>query len=519
MIYLDAIGISFLVEELKEIIGYRINKIYQYDNNSFSFIISKKELYFQIKDTESILYLKNKKSDNTQFKSNFLLSLRNKLENSIIKNIDILNDDRIVKIEFEKINILGNLEKYYIIFELMGRHSNIFLLDEKNKIINIFNNNVSIENKRFYSINSNYTLFDLEKEKLNFEKIYTSPEEMVNQIKGIGKIFANDSYNNIEKRKEIVDNKKVHIFTKDDNFYLTYSNFSKFKNYDKVEFNTLNEALNFYFEVYFNISIINDKKRKLKNFVLNKLKKNNKILSKIEEDKIKNKDYEKYKKYGDLLVSNLYSLKGKEEEIRVYDYENEKYINIKLDKNKTASENLRNYYKLYRKKRKAMEFSIERKNEIEDEIVYFNSVLNFVEMETEYVGLIEIEKELGILTEKRNKVKTKDKKRELHKYVINNFEVIVGRNNIENNYITFEIAKNYDIWLHVRDIPGSHVIIVTEKKKVDLDTIKTVAKLAAKHSKGKGRKIIDYTERVNVKRKNKLGSVTFNNFKSIEVII
>lgn len=517
MIYFDTIGLKFLVEELKQdLINFKVNKIIQYDNHSFSLIFPKKNLFFQIKDSKSIVYIKDKKDENTNISSSFILSIKKYLDHSQLDDIKILNLDRIVSFKFKRINISGEIDINYLIFEIMGRHSNIFLLDKDFKIINIFNNNVSIENKRFYAINSKYEYFELDKKEIDFETIFTSPQEMIDKIKGIGNIFASDTYNNIEKRKQLSSSYKGYIFKNNNNVYLSYNKFSKFNNYEINEYNTLNEAINSYFEEFVNTSLITDKKKKIEKFLLNKIKKNYKILENIEKDIFKDSNFEEYRYLADLLASYIYLIKPRMDKIEVFDYNKNKNILIDLDPKKSPSDNLNLLYKKYRKAKKGLEFANERKIKILEDQKYLDEVLNFLIKENDYLGLEEIEDELRLKKKIENK-KNKIKKRELLKYVYNGYEIFVGRNHTENNHLTFEKAKNNDIWLHVRDIPGSHVIIVTNKKKVDQDTLYYAAGLAALHSKGEGRKIIDYTERSNVKRTNKFGNVTFNNFKSIEV--
>lgn len=517
MIYFDTIGLKFLVEELKQdLINFKVNKIIQYDNHSFSLIFPKKNLFFQIKDSKSIVYIKDKKDENTNISSSFILSIKKYLDHSQLDDIKILNLDRIVSFKFKRINISGEIDINYLIFEIMGRHSNIFLLDKDFKIINIFNNNVSIENKRFYAINSKYEYFELDKKEIDFETIFTSPQEMIDKIKGIGNIFASDTYNNIEKRKQLSSSYKGYIFKNNNNVYLSYNKFSKFNNYEINEYNTLNEAINSYFEEFVNTSLITDKKKKIEKFLLNKIKKNYKILENIEKDIFKDSNFEEYRYLADLLASYIYLIKPRMDKIEVFDYNKNKNILIDLDPKKSPSDNLNLLYKKYRKAKKGLEFANERKIKILEDQKYLDEVLNFLIKENDYLGLEEIEDELGLKKKIENK-KNKIKKRELLKYVYNGYEIFVGRNHTENNHLTFEKAKNNDIWLHVRDIPGSHVVIVTNKKKVDQDTLYYAASLAALHSKGEGRKIIDYTERSNVKRTNKFGNVTFNNFKSIEV--
>ncbi|CAM3147678.1 NFACT family protein [Streptobacillus felis] len=517
MIYLDSVGINFLVKELKaELLNFKVNKIIQYDSNSFSLFFSKKQLFFQTKDNESIIYLKEPKEDNVNFSSSFLLSLKKYLDHAELVNIELLNNDRIIRIEFKRVNILGNLDTTYIIFEMMGRHSNIFLLNEEEKIINILNNNTSIENRRFYSINSPYEYFSNDKSELNSDKLFTSPEEMISEVSGIGKIFANDTYDNLELRKKYISEYIPYIFTSNDKYYITYNNFKKFENYESNIYESLNKALNEYFTTFINTSLLRNKKSNIEKVVNNRIKKNVKILKNIENDINRDKNYDEYKNIGDLLTSYLYLIKPRMETIEVYDYINNCNVNIELNPNKTPSDNLKIYYNKYRKGKKSIQIANERKILINDELNYLEEILDFVKRENDFLGLVEIEKELGIYKEKNNK-KIKEKKRELLKFTIDDFDIFVGRNHTENNFLTFEKAKNHDIWLHVRDIPGSHVIIITNKRKVPENVLYEAAKLAALNSKGVGNKVVDYTERSNVKRVNKFGNVTFNNFKSLEI--
>ncbi len=516
MIYLDAVGISFLVEELKsELLNFKINKIVQYDSNSFSLFFSKKQLFFQIKDNESIIYIKEKKEDSVNFSTSFLLSLKKYLDHAELTNISLINNDRIIKLEFKRINILGNLDIIYIVFEMMGRHSNIFLLNNEENIINILNNNTNIENKRFYSINSKYECFNNDKKKLDIEKIYDSPDEMIKEVSGIGKIFANDTFSNIDLRKKYINKYVPYIFTSKENYYITYNAFKKFENYKKIIYPTLNKALNEYFTTFVNTSFIRDKKFDIEKYINNRINKNKKILANIKDNIEKDKNYEEYKHIGDLLTSYLYLIKPRMDKIEVYDYINDTNTYITLNSNKTPSENLNIYYNKYRKGKKSIQISNERLILIKKEQEYLESVLDFTQRENDFLGLIEIEKELGIHKEKGKK--NKEKKRELLKYVVDDFEIFVGRNHSENNFLTFEKAKNHDIWLHVRDIPGSHVIIITNKRKVPEKVLFEAAKLAAINSKGNGNKTIDYTERTNVKRINKFGNVTFSNFNSLDI--
>ena len=135
MIYLDGIGLSFLKNEIKKkVLNYKLTKIHQYDRSSFSFYFGKNNLLFQVKDNSTIFYIKDEKDLNTDFQSKFLLSLKKYILNSILVNIRQEGFDRILYFDFEKLNKFGDIEKYTLIMEIMGKSSNIFLTSG-NKIL------------------------------------------------------------------------------------------------------------------------------------------------------------------------------------------------------------------------------------------------------------------------------------------------------------------------------------------------------------------------------------------------
>ncbi|WP_258454658.1 NFACT family protein [Pseudoleptotrichia goodfellowii] len=168
MLYMDGIGISFLLKEIKEkIINYKLTKIYQYDKSSLSFYFGKNNLLFQVKDNSTICYLKNEKDLNTDFQSKFLLSLKKYILNSILINIRQEDYDRIVYFDFEKLNQFGDIEKYTLIFEIMGRASNIFLTSQ-GKILSALYFSSFDEGNRIIMTGAKYVLpFEEKKSRLH----------------------------------------------------------------------------------------------------------------------------------------------------------------------------------------------------------------------------------------------------------------------------------------------------------------------------------------------------------------
>ena len=195
MLYLDGIGLSFLLKETKDkILNYRLTKIYQYDRSSFSFYFGKNNLLFQIKDNSTIFYIKDKKDLNTDFQSKFLLTLKKYLLNSLLINVRQEGYDRIIYFDFEKLNQFGDIEKYTLIMEIMGKASNVFLVDQYEKILTtLYFTGVEVGN-RVIMTGAKYQL-PFEKRKLSpiyvtEENYPKTVEQFIENIDGIGKVFA-----------------------------------------------------------------------------------------------------------------------------------------------------------------------------------------------------------------------------------------------------------------------------------------------------------------------------------------
>ena len=535
MIYIDGIGLSFLIKEIKEkIVNYKLTKIYQYDRSSLSFFFGKNNLLFQVKDNSTIFYLKEEKDLNTDFQSKFLLSLKKHLLNSILINIRQEGFDRIVYFDFEKLNQFGDVEKFTLTMELMGKASNIFLISaDDEKIISALYFSSIDEGNRIIMTGARYTL-PFEEKKIspvyldedNFP--FESPQDFIQKVEGIGKVFAIQCYNSYEIYKKYI---KTYVSLLHEaeikgklQKILTYNYFSEYE--DKVtetkEFSTLNEGLNEYFRTTITSNVINEKKKELVKYVDTQIKKFEKILKNIDIDLKKNGNYENYKNTGDILAANMHLLKHGMDKITVFDFYNNCDITISLDLLLSPNDNLNFYYNRYNKGKRTETALNARLLDIKNEIKYFEEVKLFIEKETDFVGIEEIENELKFSGKKKIKL-NKAKKRELLSFEYNGFKIFVGRNNKENEEITFNRGTSRDIWLHVKDIPGSHVLIIREQKEVDGDTLLYAAKLAGEFSKAnKGDKVtVDYCEKKFVKKikNSKPGNVTYTNFKALTITV
>lgn len=483
MIYLDGIGFSFLIKELKkEIQNLRVSKIYIYDSNSFSIQLLKHQLYFDNKN-EPIVYLNYNKIQNTQYENPFVLSLRANISGAIIRDVYGYNNDRIIILDIEKLNMFGNIERYKLIFELFPKSSNVLLIDESDNIKAVMYPNIRA---RQLVTNAKY---EYPKSESPYGKLMKNLDE--------------------RKKMEFSTNYKPILFS---NNIFTYN---KFYDLPYQSFDTLNDGLNEYFKKINETSSIQNKKNPLIKFVNKNLKRLSKILEKNKQDIAGNKGYEKYKIMGDLLSANIYKIKHKDESITVLNYYTNEEITIELDSSLSASKNVEKMYAKYAKAKRREKSLTNRTNDILAEINYYNEQLLFIEKEQNLLGLEEIEKELGLLNKKIKSQKIK--KRELQKIEYMGYTIYIGRNNVENDKITFEIAGNLDLWFHAKDIPGSHVVLIG--KNPTNEVVNYAASLAAKNSKSDGNVTVDYCLKKYVKKiaGAKKGQVIYSNYKSIKV--
>lgn len=538
MLYLDGIGISFLIKEIKEkILRYKLTKIFQYDRVSFSLFFGKNNLIFQVKDNSTIFYLKDEKDPNTDFQSKFLLSLKKHLQNSILINIRQEGFDRIVYFDFEKLNQFGDVEKYTLIIEIMGKASNIFLTSKDKILSALYFTSIDVGN-RVIMTGARYTLPFEEKKisplYLENENFPFETETFMEKIEGVGRAFALECSQNYHTFKkylssykpvmyEIINRGKIQKV-------LTYNEFSEFNQKENATlknerkyFETLNEGLNAYFKTTITSNVISEKKKNLLKYVDSQIKKFKKIKKNIKVDLKKNENFEKYKNIGDILAANMHQIKYGMKKITVFDFYNNEEVTINLDPLLSPNDNLNFYYNKYNKGKRTISALDSRFLDIQNEIRYFEEIKMFIEKENDFIGIEEIENELN-LSNSGNKIKNKiklnkSKKRELLSFDYKGFQIFVGRNNKENEEISFSKGQPNDIWMHAKDIPGSHVLILRNNQKVPDDVLLHAATLACDYSKAKkGDKVtVDYCERKFVKKikNSKPGNVIYTNFHSL----
>ena len=265
------------------------------------------------------------------------------------------------------------------------------------------------------------------------------------------------------------------------------------------------EALDSYFSILMFDEIINNKKSKLKKYLSNDIKK----LSKIASVTLDNSKAEKYKKTADLIMNYLYYPDGLKE------------YNIELDETLDLNQNAQKYYQMYKKARLANEHSAKRTKEAKEKLEYLESIVFNIENALDFDELKEIKNEiidLGYIQDKKEKVEST-----IEKIDYKGYEIYIGKNNKQNDFLISKLASGEDLWFHGLNFPSSHVIlkIPNNKKEPSADILEHCAKITKENSKAKngGKASIIMTKRKNLKKppNTYLGYVTYKN--EIEIII
>lgn len=564
----DGIVTQAITHELKnDLIGGKIDKIHQPDKNTIVLGIYSNSVHYALNiciDAHNCrINLTTNSKPNPLVAQNFCMLLRKHLISGKISNIEMYGLERLVKIDIETINDFNEIEIKSLIIELMGKHSNIILINNKNIIIDA-SRHIYATDTIYRDILPSRTYIFPTSEKLDYTKIsdiYSIFQDNLNlSVEEFPKLFANTftgfslSFvkSSLEKcnittinKENLLELQKYinNILTFPNNLYFTevYKN-NKLSDFTlslgndiTVEKFYLNKFIdNFYFsretEETFNnyknnaLKLVADSQKKL----LNRLNSINNKLKDCEER-------DKYRLYGELITSNLYKLTNTHTdyiELENY-YDNNNLIKIPLEKKYSPNINAKHYFKKYNKLKNALQIVSLQKSETETELNYIESIIYEIESASSVTEIQEILDEISenlIIKKKQHSKKQNaktSKKKKLEKqysplhFNIDNFDVYVGKNNKENDWLTFTFANKNDLWLHTKDIQGSHVIIKTLGLNISDDTLVKCAKLAVEHSKAKfsSNVPVDYCKVQYVKKPNgaKPGMVIFTNNKTISV--
>ncbi|MBD7910049.1 MULTISPECIES: NFACT RNA binding domain-containing protein [Clostridium] len=562
---LDGIFLHSLLNNIEPILlGSKIDKINQPEKDEIILTIRKERKNHKLLISASSkfprMHFTEEVKENPLKAPMFLMVLRKYLIGGKITKVHQKDGDRIVILTVEASDEMGFNSTYSLIIEIMGRHSNITLVrDRDNKVmesikhitpdINTYRvlypgvsymlppattklSPINFTEIEFISfINENH----LEMNDSFFFKSFTGisktiSKELFNQI-----VTKNLTLNNIDSLYDFLKSSFTNILNstefliyKDDSgiykdFYCYRFKFI-FNDLDVISYDSPSIMLDNFFNVKDKQERLSNRSTDLQKLIhtnIERCKKKSKILN---ENIRESQNKEDYKIKGDLLTSYIYSIKQGDKEATLLNFysENSEYATIPLDEYKTPSENIQSYYKKYNKLKKSEEWAIEQLKKNEEELEYLNSVLTNIQNVDSYNEIEQIKTELmetGYIKYKTHKknIKKTNADKPLHFISSTGFDIYVGKNNIQNDYLSLKFAHRNDLWLHAKEIPGSHVII----KGIEIDdtTIAEAAIIAAYYSKGKtnSKVPIDYTEIRNLRKPNgaKPGMVIYYTNKTI----
>lgn len=554
----DGIVTRAITKELSDSLETgRITKIYQpYKNELIMQIRAKGEnhkLLISAHPSYSRVHLTNAAYQNPSEPPMFCMLLRKHLEGGFIESIVQKENERLIKIQVKTRTEIGDDTTRVLIIEIMGRHSNVILVNETHKIIDSIKHiTPAVSRLRTVLPGNEYVEppaqekvdpMIIEKEddilrRLDFNsgKLAT---QIVNAFSGVSPLFANEvifraglvNRTTIPKPfLELVHKVKNHEYKSqmilaNNKEYFYVLPLTHLKGETK-EFESISELLDRYYFGKAERDRVRQQGNDLERLIKNEKDKNVKKIKKLEKTLKDAEKAEQFQLYGELLTANMHTVKQGQKEIEVINYYDEEggMITIPLEPNKSPSKNAQRYFSKYQKAKNSVAVVNEQIEKAYNEIEYFSTLLQQMESASPK-DLEEIREELmeeGYIR-KRIKKSGKNKKAQvptLEQYKsTDGTKIYVGKNNKQNEYLTNRLAKRDDIWLHTKDIPGSHVVI--QSTEPSEETLLEAANIAAYFSKARTSSTVpvDYTKIRNVKKPSgaKPGFVTYDNQKTLFV--
>ena len=535
----DGFFLHHMVEELRrELVNGRIQKINQpfeqelvlqirSNRQSHRLLLSAHPVFGRIQLTQTTF-------ENPAQPSTFIMVLRKYLQGALIESIEQVENDRIVEMTVSNKNEIGDHIQATLIIEIMGKHSNILLVDKSShKILEVIKHvGFSQNSYRTLLPGSTYIAppstealnpFTIKDEKL-FEILQTQ-ETTAKNLQSLFQGLGRDTANELES---ILVSEKLSTFR---NFFnqetkpcLTETSFSPvpFANQVGEPFANLSDLLDTYYKDKAERDRVKQQASELIRRVENELQKNRHKLKKQEKELLATDNAEEFRQKGELLTTFLHQVPNDQDQVILDNYYTNLPITIALDKALTPNQNAQRYFKRYQKLKEAVKYLTDLIEETKATILYLESVetvLNQAGLEE----ITEIREELiqtGFIRRRQREKIQKRKKPEQYLASDGKTIIYVGRNNLQNEELTFKMARKEELWFHAKDIPGSHVVISGNLDPSD--EVKTdAAELAAYFSQGRLSNLVQ-VDMIEVKKLNKPtggkpGFVTYTGQKTLRV--
>ncbi len=557
----DALSLSVITQELSEILtGGKITKIYQPEKDEIIlFVFNGRTYKLLISANAGVnrIHITEMKTDNPKSAPSFCMLLRKHLTNAEILSVRQMPYERVADFTVRIKDELGYRTDMHLIFELTGKTSNIILTDQQYTVLDSIKHlPQDLESARIIMPGVRYNFFAPQNKIPPFDSARVGAflaecalplrQALTQNLLGVSQSTVNEILYGIDENNhgEINNSRvldalaiyKTNLRMKKPN--VVFSNGCpsdvcpfdyRSKKGEKKFFDTLNRAHDNYYFFLDKAQRFADKAKSVNTVVKNAVSRIEKKLAIQKQSVLDAAEREKYRIYGDLIISNLYRIKKEDDKLTAENYfeEGAPQIIIPLDKSLSPQQNAQSYYKKYRKLKSSEEHNSKLAAENEKLLEYLLTVKHSLSYCTEAEDLEEIRRELtdaGIIRDKKSASGKKEQLREIKplRYNIHGYTVLVGKNNLQNNYVTFKAAKSDDIWLHAQKIHSSHAVILRENDDaVPNSVIEETAAICAYYSQARnGSKIaVDYTERKNVKKppKSAPGFAIYNVYRTVIV--
>lgn len=550
---------GFLKKVLAEVslgLDSHIDKIYQPSRDELVLLLRKKgfakRLYINVKSGSARLHFTEDRPENPAVPPNFCMLLRKYISSAKLVGVSQPGLERVAELTFTAANEMGDTESYRLVCEMISSGANVILVRENGRIIDALKHSDVETAKRLILPGAVYE-YPLKEEKINpltsasseVLKGFTAEtdnlaKKLLSRIEGYAPLACREiehksETSGLEKAylsvlQDLKEGSYVFLVLKPDGtpFEYSFTDISQYGTaYTTTKFESPSALLDEFYSAKENLARINAAAHDIIRLVKNlKERTTRKLAARLQELK-KCENRETLRIYGELIKANLYRLKSGDSEAVVENYYDENLATVKIPLNPalSPSKNADRYFKEYKKTYTAAEALTRLTKEDEQELLYFESVLESIERCTAVLEIREIRDELVGGGYIKSAVKKTNRKNEVSKPLEytskEGYRILVGKNNTQNDYLTTTLASKTDLWFHTKNIPGSHVIVMCGGKEVSDETIVFAATLAAENSKaGEGSKVaVDYTPVKYVKKPNgaKPGMVIYTTNKTVYV--
>mgnify|MGYP005750246963 FL=1 len=546
---LDGITIANIVKEMRDaLLGGRIAKIAQPEADELLLTVKapsgQRRLYISASASLPLVYLTDENKPSPFTAPNFCMLLRKHIANGRIVSITQPSLERIIVLGIEHLDELGDLCRKKLVIEIMGKHSNVIFCDEDDRIIDSIKHVPAqmssvrevLPGRTYFIPDTMHKADPLTISESDFaallrQKPSALSKALYTSLTGISPVVTEEicflaGLDSALPPSELSDDLMTHLYrqfslfldqVREEDFHpaIYYRNnepqefasvpLTHLEGCARQEFDTISQVLSSYYAVKNRITRIRQKSADLRHIVQTALERNRKKYD-LQARQLKDTDKrETYKVYGELLQTYGYQAEPEAKELEALNYYTNEMIRIPLDPTKTPLENAKRYFEKYNKMKRTYEALSHLIVETRDEISYLESVSNALDIARTEDDLAQVKEELtqsGYVRRKFTKKKEKFKSMPLHYISSDGYDMYVGKNNFQNEELTFSFASGNDWWFHAKKVPGSHVIVKSQGEDMPDRVFEEAGKLAAFYSKNNGSEKVevDYVEKKHVKK-------------------